>query len=227
MATKLADDETYLKKYDNLSRGDKQELDLAKRARLKEAQAEANAGDSFVQRGGDAVGRVIRSLAGSPSAKRQQDEVDVFTAKRESERQRRLQEAKDSANYKERDRAAYGSNTPGKIKDNMVGMKKGGAIMKQRFNDGGIYTAEMGKPPTDPEGVSSAKKPMPKKPTPKKPVPKDSVFREGMPVPQDIDGKSAPRKFSSGGSASKRADGCATKGKTKGSMITMYGGGKC
>jgi hypothetical protein len=29
------------------------------------------------------------------------------------------------------------------------------------------------------------------------------------------------------GSASKRADGCATKGKTKGSMITMYGGGKC
>jgi hypothetical protein len=36
--------------------------------------------------------------------------------------------------------------------------------------------------------------------------------------------------YSSGGkvgSASKRADGCATKGKTKGTMITMYGGGKC
>ena len=29
------------------------------------------------------------------------------------------------------------------------------------------------------------------------------------------------------GSASKRADGCATKGKTKGTMISMYGGGKC
>ena len=28
-------------------------------------------------------------------------------------------------------------------------------------------------------------------------------------------------------SASSRADGCATKGKTKGTMITMYGGGKC
>jgi hypothetical protein len=27
------------------------------------------------------------------------------------------------------------------------------------------------------------------------------------------------------GSASKRADGCATKGKTKGTMITMKGGG--
>jgi hypothetical protein len=86
----------------------------------------------------------------------------------------------------------------------------------KRFNDGGIYTAEMGKPPTDPEGVPSVKKPAAKKPAPKKPVPpKDTVFREGMPVPQDIDGKSAPRKFSSGGSASKRADGCAIRGKTR------------
>jgi len=31
--------------------------------------------------------------------------------------------------------------------------------------------------------------------------------------------------YKSGGSASKRADGCATKGKTKGTMITMKGGG--
>lgn len=88
--------------------------------------------------------------------------------------------------------------------------------MKKRFNDGGIYTAEMGKPPTDPEGVPAAKKPMPKKPTPKKPVPKDSVFREGMPVPQDVDGKSAPRKFSKGGVT--RADGIAKRGKTRGKM---------
>ena len=34
-------------------------------------------------------------------------------------------------------------------------------------------------------------------------------------------------KGGSVGSASKRADGCATKGKTKGTMITMMGGGKC
>jgi hypothetical protein len=87
----------------------------------------------------------------------------------------------------------------------------------KRFNDGGIYTAEMGKPPTDPEGVPAtkpaAKKPMPKKPAP----PKDTVFREGMPVPQDIDGKSAPRKFSKGGVT--RADGCVTKGHTRGKMV--------
>ena len=93
----------------------------------------------------------------------------------------------------------------------------------KKYADGGIYTAEMGKPPIDPEGVPAVKKLMPK--IPKKPVPKDTVFREGMPVPQDIDGKSAPRKFSKGGSASSRADGCATKGKTKGTMITMKGGG--
>ena len=126
----------------------------------------------------------------------------------------------------------------------------------KRFNDGGIYTAEMGKPPTDPEGVPAAKV-APKKPVPKKPAPpKDTVFREGMPVPQDVDGKSAPRKSSqelmqeyradkkgvpvgemrkkagdeydkkmkagdfykaggSVGSASKRADGCAIRGKTR------------
>ena len=140
--------------------------------------------------------------------------------------------------------------------------------MKKRFNDGGIYTAEMGKPPTDPEGVPAAKG-APKKFVPKKSTPpKDTVFREGMPVPQDVDGKSASRKspqelmqeyraekkgipvdemrkkasaeydkkmkagdlYSKGGSigsASKRADGCATKGKTKGTMITMKNGGMC
>lgn len=32
-------------------------------------------------------------------------------------------------------------------------------------------------------------------------------------------------KLAKGGSASSRADGCATKGKTKGTMVTMCGGG--
>ena len=42
--------------------------------------------------------------------------------------------------------------------------------------------------------------------------------------------KSKSMGYAGGGkvsSASNRADGCATKGKTKGTMITMYGGGKC
>jgi hypothetical protein len=82
-----------------------------------------------------------------------------------------------------------------------------------------VYTAEMGKPPTDPEGVPASKKPAPKPPAPKKTAPpKDTVFREGMPVPQDIDGASV-KKLASGGSASSRADGCCTKGKTRGKMV--------
>jgi hypothetical protein len=46
--------------------------------------------------------------------------------------------------------------------------------------------------------------------------------------PQDVDSKSAPvKKLAKGGSASSRGDGIATKGKTRGTMVTMYGGGKC
>lgn len=99
----------------------------------------------------------------------------------------------------------------------------------KHFAQGGIYTDEMGKPPTDlQEPTSPPKKPepkKPKKPEPKKPVPKDSVFREGMPVPQDIDGGSVRmkrggtiKKMSTGGSASKRADGIAIRGKTRGTV---------
>ena len=82
-----------------------------------------------------------------------------------------------------------------------------------------VYTAEMGQPPMDPEGAPASKKPAAKKPTPKKPVPKDSVFREGMPVPQDIDGASVSKKAKGGMTASSRADGCCTKGKTRGKMM--------
>jgi hypothetical protein len=96
-------------------------------------------------------------------------------------------------------------------------------MMKKNYADGGIYTAEMGQPPMDPEGAPSTKSPKKMTPPPKKtPAPKDSVFREGMPVPQDIDGASVsprkPKKMASGGSASSRADGVAQKGKTRGKM---------
>ncbi len=50
------------------------------------------------------------------------------------------------------------------------------------------------------------------------------IFTEGKKMPP------SPREMASGGkvgSASKRADGCATKGKTKGTMIKMNYGGKC
>jgi hypothetical protein len=92
-----------------------------------------------------------------------------------------------------------------------------------------VYTAEMGQPPMEPDGGSAMpgpKKPMPMpKPAMKRPAPPmkrpagGGMFREGMPVPQDIDGASAtptPRApgMKKGGSVSSRADGIAKKGKT-------------
>jgi hypothetical protein len=45
------------------------------------------------------------------------------------------------------------------------------------------------------------------------------TVEKGKP-PQDKDGGSAPvKKLAKGGSASSRADGCATKGKTRGKMV--------
>lgn len=114
--------------------------------------------------------------------------------------------------------------------------------MKKYADGGGVYTAELGQPPQDIDGASvmpmaprrpqmppvpPMKQPAMKRPPVKKAPPKrapagDGIFREGMPVPQDIDGASAPMKrYAKGGSvsASKRADGCAMRGKTKGRMI--------
>ena len=44
----------------------------------------------------------------------------------------------------------------------------------------------------------------------------ESRLHKGQPV----------TKLAKGGSASARADGCATKGRTKGAIIAMCGGGK-
>jgi len=40
-------------------------------------------------------------------------------------------------------------------------------------------------------------------------------------------GKGTTLKLAKGGSASSRADGCATKGKTKGTFVAMKNGGMC
>ena len=47
----------------------------------------------------------------------------------------------------------------------------------------------------------------------------EAAYNKAMPSPY--------AKGGSVGSASKRADGCATKGKTKGTMVKMNYGGKC
>jgi hypothetical protein len=120
---------------------------------------------------------------------------------------------------------------------------EGEEVMKKRkFADGGMFREGM-QVPQDVDGASvtpspspAMKRPMPKpatakptmpKPAMKRPAPKGSgMFREGMQVPQDIDGASA-KPYKKGGSVSKRADGIATKGKTKGTQVVMKKGGKC
>jgi hypothetical protein len=105
-------------------------------------------------------------------------------------------------------------------------------MKKRKFNDGGIYTAEMGKPPQDIDGGSAPmKRPMPKppmamkKPMPKKPMMPMAPKPRGM--PPDEAAMPGMKKGGSVGSTSKRGDGIATKGKTKGAMVKMARGGKC
>jgi len=57
-------------------------------------------------------------------------------------------------------------------------------------------------------------------------------MKQDMPMMKKVAAKAVKgheksmHKMAKGGTASARADGCATKGKTKGTMIKMMGGGK-
>ena len=77
--------------------------------------------------------------------------------------------------------------------------------MKQPESEQKVYTADMGSPPQDVDGASVT--PEPKKP---KPDPRD---REAQ--------MSRGRRYAKGGSvsASRRADGVAQRGKTKGRFV--------
>ena len=104
-------------------------------------------------------------------------------------------------------------------------------MKKRKFNDGGMFREGM-PVPQDIDGASVTPKPMMKKPP--MPAKKPMLKKPMMPVapkprgaPPDASVMPAPafKKGGSVGSASRRADGIATKGKTKGTMIAMKGGG--
>ena len=64
------------------------------------------------------------------------------------------------------------------------------------------------------EPTSKAKPTLkPKAAPPPKPATDKSIYPDSVPVDEPV------KKMASGGSASKRADGCATKGKTRGKMV--------
>ena len=72
-----------------------------------------------------------------------------------------------------------------------------------KYAQGGIYTAEMGPPPVNKDGMPGTEKKRPK----------------------NAAGSKVAVKKAAGGYV-RAADGCATKGKTKGTMVKMAKGGK-
>ncbi len=97
------------------------------------------------------------------------------------------------------------------------------------FKEGGrMAVSKMGKPVMK-KGMSTAKDGM-KKPTPMAdtmmaPAMPMGMKKGGMPMKMK-DGKKVPIFMNKGGTASARADGIASKGKTKGAMVKMMRGGK-
>lgn len=77
-------------------------------------------------------------------------------------------------------------------------MKKGGAVKKA--DGGSVYTEKMGKPPQDVDGASVRKQSKRDQP---------EQLGEGIKV---------DKKAKGGMTASKRADGCACRGKTRGKL---------
>ena len=98
-------------------------------------------------------------------------------------------------------------NKPKTLHGKMSIMKEGGDTM----------ATKMGKPMMK-KGMSTAKDGM-KRPTP---MADTAMKKGGMPMKMK-DGKKVPIFMSNGGSASKRADGVAAKGKTKGKMMSKGG----
>ena len=129
--------------------------------------------------------------------------------------------------------------------------KQGGPTAKElddyeRKQDAGIYTADKGKPPQDVDSKSAPVKKLARGGMtaprgqmgmrPQMAPPPDMAARPQMGMRPQMGARPqmsarpamAPQGMKKGGmTASKRADGIATKGKTRGTMITMKNGGSC
>jgi hypothetical protein len=104
-------------------------------------------------------------------------------------------------------------------------------MKKRKFADGGIFREGMEVPQDIDGGSAPMKRPMPKppmamkKPMPKKPMMPMAPKPRG--VPPEAPTMPGMKKGGAVASTSKRGDGIATKGKTKGAQVKMKSGGKC
>ena len=120
MATKLADDETRMKPYERLSRGAKQEMDLARRDALKQAEKDNEATPIA-----DTVAKVISA---SPLNRRANEDIADVEAKAQRKKGR-IQSAKDLADYKDMpNKTLYYDRVPEKIGRDQKLFKTGGAV---------------------------------------------------------------------------------------------------
>lgn len=122
MATgKLKDDETRLARYDDLSRGKKQEMDIARRKELDAAKKDENV--PLSNRAVDAMTQLHPLLPQKwkdESAKRIGDDA-----------QRRKQRVEDAEKQPDRERTLYADDVPHKLGKGL-GLKAGGKVSTPR-----------------------------------------------------------------------------------------------
>ena len=103
----LKDDETRMKPYDKLSRGAKQEMDLARRAELKKVEK-----DNETTPVSDTIAKILYASPLNPNSGRDIGRVDANAG----EKKARIQRAKDKADYTDMpNKTLYGDDVPEKL----------------------------------------------------------------------------------------------------------------
>lgn len=140
MGKALADDETRLKKYDDLSEKERKAVDEKLKSRVASAKQVAESGDALGQRASDLISGGMYGVAaamGSSAAGRSKAKMEAEAAEREAQRRSNLKKAEDAASDTGKRSGLYSSETPQKL------YKKGGAVKSASARADGI--AQRGK----------------------------------------------------------------------------------
>jgi len=140
MGKALADNETRLKKYDDLSEKERRAVDEKINTRVKSAKDAAESGDTLGQRASDVLSGGLYGAAaamGSSAAARSKARIEAEAAEREAQRRTNLKKAEDAASDTGKRSGLYSSETPQKL------YKKGGKVKSASARADGI--AQRGK----------------------------------------------------------------------------------
>jgi hypothetical protein len=140
MGKALADNETRLRKYDDLSEKERKAVDEKLKSRVASAKQTAESGDTFGQRASDLVSGGLYGTAaamGSSAAARSKARTEAEAAERDARRKADLKKAEDSASDTGKRSGLYSSETSQKL------YKKGGKVSSASSRADGI--AQRGK----------------------------------------------------------------------------------